>query len=371
MVLLPGCTEGEAKVNVLQWSCKQFARILFSITIASLFTVFQGYDTTRAHEAWFVQEGGHAGEHFSFGPTNLFVILGAALFITLAFAVHHANWFRKIDYMARKAQRVLPSGIEWRMVAILAGIMLIANSVTGVFLAPNLVLPGSGLVIAGGVAQAIVGALLISQFSFLLAGLLVVVVAIPIAFIFLPSAWLIDYGFEYVSLTLALVFFGVTSNCRDKAVCKLIKREPWDLSHLPLPIIRIGLGLTIISLSLRYKLLNPDFALTFLDKYDFNFMPHLGFVGFTNLHFVFAAGIAEFTLGLLLLTGIATRFVAAGLLLFLLTTLIILGIGELIGHLPVIGIAILLVYRGSGTFPVARKRVPIESSVQPSRVSAA
>lgn len=349
-------------MSKLPWFPGGCARILFVLMTLSFFIALEGHETAYAHEAWFVEKGHHAGEHFSMGLTNLLVILGAVLFSLLAFAIHRAKWFRNIDSISDKLQSVLPRGVEWRFVAILAGIMLIANSITGVFLAPDLALPAGSLVVAGSVAQMIVGGLLISQLSFLLAAVLVVAAAIPLASIYLPATWIIDYGFEYVSLTLALVFFGLSSNCRDNYFCrKLIKRDPQDFASLPLPIIRIGLGLTIVALSLHYKLLNPNFALTFLDRYDFNFMPYLGFPGFTNLHFVFAAGVVEFTLGLLLISGIATRLVAAALLAVLLTTLVVLGVADLIGHLPVIGIAVLLVYRGSGTFNLVPARVQAES----------
>jgi uncharacterized membrane protein YphA (DoxX/SURF4 family) len=74
----------------------------------------------------------------------------------------------------------------------------------------------------------------------------------------------------------------------------------------------------------------------------------MGFESFTDLHFTFATGIGELTLGILIAWGIATRFVVATLTLFFLTTLILLGPIELLGHLPLIGIAVLLILRGAG-----------------------
>ncbi len=342
---------------------RRFARISFAVIIPALFIWLQGHGTAWAHEVWFVEEGEHAGEHFSLGLTNLIVVSGAAMFVLLAFAVHRAKWFRNLDSVSEKAQRVLPAGIEWRTVAVLAGIMLIVNSITGVFLAPDLVLPKGSLTIFGRTVQMVIGVLLVSQFSFVLAALAIVAAAVPVAVVYFPASLLIDYGFEYVSLTLALVFFGLSSNCRDRRICTLIKRDPSKFARLPLPTIRVGLGLTMVALSLHYKLVDPNLALTFLDKYDLNFMPYLGFSGFTNLHFVFAAGVAEVTLGLLLIAGVATRLAAAGLLVFLFTTLMILGVGELIGHLPVIGIALVLLYKGAGGFRVARSAV--QSSAEP------
>jgi len=297
--------------------------------------------TAHAHETWFVRKGEHAGEYFSMDVTNLLVILGATVFALSAFAIHRTGWFGNTAALFEKAERLLPSRIQWRTVAILSGITLIANSITGVFLAPDFVLPSNGLVVLGSVIQMTIGVLLVSQISFSLAGALIVVAAIPLAGIYAPGSFLIDHIVHNLALALAFVFVGLSAGYPDK------------LAHLPLPIIRVGLGLTLILLSIHHKLFDPNIALTFLDKYALNFMPLLGFSGFTNLHFVFAAGVAEVTLGFLLLTGIATRFVAAGLAVFLFATLIVLGPVELVGHLPLIGIALLLVCHGSGSPRVA------------------
>ncbi len=94
-------------------------------------------------------------------------------------------------------------------------------------------------------------------------------------------------------------------------------------------------------------------ALTFLDEFNLNFMPYLGFAGFSNLHFVFAAGVAELTIGLMLVSGIATRFVTAVLSIFFLATWVIVGQAELVGHLPLFGLALLLILHGSGSYSPA------------------
>ncbi len=323
----------------------------------------------HAHETWFVKNGQHAGEHFSMDLTYLLVIIGAASVAFSALAIQRTGWFRTLDAFVTKAQRWLPSGIQWRIVAGLTGIMLIANSITGVFLAPDFILPGDGLVILGGMIQLVIGLLLISQISLSLAGALIIMVAIPVAGMYAPGEFLIDYGVEYIALGLAFFFAGLDSEAvrldyhlGKSAIAPLWRR--WggricsmggasEFAHLPLPIIRAGLGLVLIVLSMHHKLTDPNIALTFLDKYQLNFMPQLGLTGFTNLHFVFAAGMAEATLGLLLFAGITTRFVSAGLAIFFLTTLFLLGPIELVGHLPLIGITLMLVCQGSGSRPAA------------------
>ncbi len=329
-----------------------FIELTLAISVLAIFLAMSP-ETTYAHESWFVEEGKHPGERFTPGLINMLLVLGGILFIVLALTIQRAKWFHRINVAVDRATHSLPKGIEWRIVAVLSGIMLIANAIAGVFLAPEMVLPNSGLVFLGRIGQIAIGLLLVTQLSFSLAGLLILVVAVPLATIYFQAGFLIDYGIEFIAIGLAFIFVGLSQNCPDKVarrVCRWMRQRPSNFAHLPLPIARIGLGLTFIALAIHYKLLNPNITLTFLDEYDLNFMRQLGFTGFTNLNFVFAAGIAEITFGLLLAAGIATRFVSAGLLMMLLTTLAIFGPVELIGHLPIVGIVLLLIYRGAGSY---------------------
>ncbi len=331
-------------------------RLIRGVLVLALVSpaIFLGPATRAyAHEGWFVEEGQHAGEYFSVDWTILLITLGTILFLASSAAVERHAWSRQLRVLCDKVQRFLPAGIEWRLVSFLSGAMLIANSFTGVFLAPNLVLPSSELVILGGVAQAVVGLFLLTQVSFLLPGLGILVVALPVAAIFFEPALVVDYAVEFLALAAALAIFGMRATSMDQRICRGLGCSPSPSPHLPVTVIRIGLGLSLVILALHNKLLSPDLALTFLDKYELNFMRYLGFTDFTNLHFVFAAGLMEVALGLLLVSGLATRFAAGSLAMMLLTTMVVLGPSELVGHLPLMGIAFLLVYRGPGRLHLA------------------
>lgn len=309
-----------------------------------------GDSAAHAHEGWFVSEGRHGGEHFLFDLTVLLVAAGTIAFLASVVIIDRSSLYRKLDDLPAKAQRWLPSGAEWRLVAALSGIMLMLNVIMGVYLAPDLVLPTRSLVILGGAVQLLIGVFLLSRQYYPLAGLLTLLVALPLAALYIPASRVFDYVVEFAALALALIFVGLGSGYVDRLVCKLLRHNPAHTQHLPLPIIRIGLGLTFVILALHNKLLSPNMALTFLDQHDLNFVRLLGLSGFTNLHFVFATGLTEVALGLLLVLGVATRFVAAALAGVFLTTLAVLGPIELVGHLPLLGIAILLVYRGPGGY---------------------
>jgi uncharacterized membrane protein YphA (DoxX/SURF4 family) len=128
------------------------------------------------------------------------------------------------------------------------------------------------------------------------------------------------------------------------------------MANLAVPVIRVGVGLTLVTLALHNKLGNPGLTMAFLEEYPLNFMALLGFEGFTNLHFTFAAGLGELTLGILITLGISTRFVVAKLAVFFIATVIALGPIELLGHAPLVGIAVMLILRGSGEWTA--RRVP-------------
>lgn len=329
----------------------RMSRAFLALALA-LIGLYAVGDAAYAHEGWFVSEGQHSGVHFLMDLTIALVAAGSIFFLASVVVMDRSKWYRKLDDLLAQAQGRFPAGTEWRLVAVLLGAMLMANAITGVFLAPDLVLPTQSLVILGGAVQLLIGLFLLSKRYYPLAGLLTLLVALPLAAIYFAPGRLLDYLVEFVALALALVFVGLGSGYLDRLICKWLRHNPARTTHLPLPIVRIGIGLTFIVLALHNKLLSPNMALTFLDQQDLNFMRLLGFSGFTNLHFVFAAGLTEVVLGLLLAMGVATRFVAAALLGFLLTTLAVLGPIELVGHLPFLGITILLVIRGSGGYRV-------------------
>ena len=76
-------------------------------------------------------------------------------------------------------------------------------------------------------------------------------------------------------------------------------------------------------------------------------MPLLGFEHFSNLHFVFAAGAAETTLGLLLMLNMASRLASSALAGMFAISSVVFGMTEALGHLPILGVTLLLALHGS------------------------
>lgn len=302
----------------------------------------------HAHLRWFVSPvEGAQQQQYDLKDTTSLVVLAGALCIAAILCVGH--WQRRRLPYAASLEKLSsrPATIEWRVIAVLGGLMLLDNVRTGVFLAPNLVLPEPWLVTFGAIAQGLLGLILIFQVSFVISGALIVV-ALLLAALYFPVAILLDYLFEFGLLAAAFIAVGPRLSAIDRRIYRMAEVDPQRVDSLPLPLIRIGVGLTLVVLAIHNKLLSPALPLAFLAEYDFNFMPKLGFAGFTDLHFAWATGVAELILGVLLTLGIATRAVTLIITVFFVTTLIVLGPMELTGHLPIFGIAVLLLIRGSG-----------------------
>lgn len=299
-----------------------------------------------AHVRWFTGAGPFASAQFLLDGTTLLVVVGALLYAGSAIFIQRSE---KFDAVTARLVRVARSvkDTDWRLIGVLSGIMLIGNAMTGVYLAPNIELPLGFLRPIGGGAQVVIGLLLLSQVSFLVSGALVLLVAVLTLAVVSPAI-MVDYVFEFVALAGMLVLIGPSCCPVDRRLADRWGLDKPRMASLAVPVIRVGIGLTLVALALHNKLANPGLTMAFLEEYPLNFMRLLGFEGFTDLHFTFAAGLGELTLGILITLGIATRFVVATLTVFFIATLIVLGPIELIGHAPLVGIALMLILRGSG-----------------------
>ncbi len=306
-----------------------------------------------AHVRWFANAGKFANAEFLLDGLTLSLVAGALLYVAACVALERSRAFEDVSHrLASAAEK--GRGIDWRLVAILTGIMLIGNALMGIYLAPNIELPNESLMLVGAVAQFVVGVLLLFQLSYVASGVAILFVAV-LTLLLVPPTIMIDYVFEFVALAVALILVGPRYGRWDSRLFERLDLDPVRLERLAVPVIRVGVGLTLVTLALHNKLGNPGLTLAFLEEYHFNFMMLLGFESFTDLHFTFAAGVGELTLGILIALGIATRFVVATLTLFFLATLILLGPIELLGHAPLIAIAVMLILRGAG------KKVGIET----------
>jgi len=121
-------------------------------------------------------------------------------------------------------------------------------------------------------------------------------------------------------------------------------------------LVRVTLGISLITAALTEKLLDPRAALVFLQRYPgVNFMQDVG-CDYSNRLFALSAGACEVIFGALLLCGWMTRATAAGLLTLLLLSNVYFVVAgcphealvEAVGHLPIIGALAVTLILGRG-----------------------
>ncbi len=218
-----------------------------------------------------------------------------------------------------------PMQLQWRILAIVVGLWLLLNVYHGEFIAPNL--EPNGAWQFSLLLQAVCGVVLLISHRLASVTFCLFLLLLQLMLSVDSSLW-IDYGLELAGFALALHF----SAHAERAVKYL----------------RICLGLQLIVLAVHNKLLNPGMGLAFLAQHPWNFLQMSGLTLFDDASFVVGIGLAEVSLGILLVLGIATRLVAALVIAVFTLTGTLLGIGELMGHVPIVVSFVLIFSLGAG-----------------------
>lgn len=115
-------------------------------------------------------------------------------------------------------------------------------------------------------------------------------------------------------------------------------------------IVRIGTGISLVTLAFTEKLLYPELSMSFLDVHSWNFMQAF-FPWFTNNLFVLSTGFAEMIFGILFIMGYMTRTTTILIAIFFAcsVTAMLLQFGEWeVEDLVVYSAAILFIFFGHG-----------------------
>ena len=350
--------------------------------LLSLLAIGLGTTDAYAHARWFIDDTQIVlHPEFKFDGLYLAMLVGAVLFVAAALTLEMAR--ARIPFLNRWLSRsLLPTLLLWRLVAMVFGATLVINSMAQVFVAPNFAANGSMVLKTMLFLQILIGGMFFTQSRLTWASVAVLVLPALCAWEF-SAVHAIDYAFELVAIGLAMVLMAPALAAPDvetqKQVAAFIPtgfslslrnaRQTYDVawSHanpwrydprggLPptdreaqaIAVLRTLFGLQLIVLAAHDKLLEPGVSLAFVDKYSFVNVPALlGASQFTNLHFVFGAGLAEISFGMLLLANVAVRGACAILLFMFTTTAVVFGLEELVGHLPIIAMLILLMASGS------------------------
>ena len=301
-----------------------------------------------AHETWFTD----ARPPFDWGfalawPSAILVVSAVAVALLWRLAV---RLFPSPELpFLRPLGRLAP----WmpRLLAIHAGVSLLAQAARGTYLAPALDLPPGPAGTLLAVAEGLVGVWLITGFR-IRAGAALLVAAGPLgmpAYGVLPILERMDL--LGIALFLAIVPPEETPGGAVEA--------PADRLAPALFVLRLLVGGSLVVLAFTEKLARPDLALAFLEKFPaFNIIRAAG-IPVSDLEFVRIAGVVELLFGLLLISGALPQLavIAAGIPFN--ATLFFLGVPELLGHLPIYGAMLaLLVYGSSARWAWATSWVP-------------
>jgi len=301
-----------------------------------------------AHVRWFIDSDYDVNINFEVDFMFSVIIAGAILTIlALPFMNKSKTYHDFCDWIDKNIS--LPFGFEWRLISGLTGMMLIINSMAGDFLAPNIVIESESLLQIAIVAQTLVGILLLFHISYAVSGLLVLVALIPTVII-VPIGVTIDYAAELISLSLALIFIGPSISKVDRLLFEKLNLDWRSVRQYALPTVRVGVGLTLITLALHNKLLDPAPSVAFMQHHNWNFFPAIGFGVISDLNFVLFAGITEMLIGVAICFNQIMRWATLFIAILLTITLTLLGYGELVGHLPLFGLGILFILKGGGSF---------------------
>jgi uncharacterized membrane protein YphA (DoxX/SURF4 family) len=326
--------KGSVKVAAsLADSYGAFSFRIFSLFVLSILTI---PSIVSAHVKWFATPGTYVRPYQITGVPVILTILGCLLVICIG-----AYLDRKLSvpkwtghFMNRWASAALS------IASIGFGLSFIIFSIQGFIFAPNL--SATPLLLA---IQAIAGVMIFLGLFEKVGGFLLVV---------LFGLSVRQFGFMEMMDTFEMLGFALYAMIVGRPKWRIVdihifKNITHKLHAYGVPILRVATGLNLIILGFSEKIMAPSLTQDFLARYDWNFMYHmLGLEWFTDYWFAFCAGSVEVLFGVFLLFGLITRITIVGLAVFLVTTLILLGPLELIGHLPHFSIAIVLLVMGAG-----------------------
>jgi len=312
---------------------------------------------TLLHERWFIDSTPFPLTWEGVTDPGALAAAGIAVAITAAAALLSRQ--RKSDPVPGP----LDLGANERSLAILYGslpailaahlaVTLIVSGINVELFAPNLVLREPGSVPLQSPFAAVAAVLQIAVALALFYGAFTRTAAL--ALVALWAAGVVHFGpvlmleqaiVPGIALTLAVTGRGPFAV--DALLSARRGRPRLHRLHHAITPLRIGTGISLVTLALSEKLWNLPLGLAFLERYPVNLLPGLGLpVG--DRTFLLMAGAVELLAGLLLITNTYVRLGIVVLWLPFNLTLAAFGWRELVGHLPVYGAMAVIAIWGSG-----------------------
>ena len=289
-----------------------------------------------AHVNWFVEPGTEALPNYSLRDPVF--LLWAWVAVAL---VGVSIWLDGKLPTLRVAQSKMRHDFM-EILRVFTGMSFLLTAYEGALVAPHkLATGGFGLSLL--FLQAVIGIMLIANRWVKYAAMLMLALYAGVIFKFGLMSTL-----EYAivpGIAMFLMFNAIeTPTLRDKL-------KPYSVDAL-----RIWTGVSLVALAIGEKLAPSALGQVFVATYEWNFMEMLGFEIFQDRMFVLAAGMVELAIGMCLILGTTVRLAVLTLSIMMALSNIVFilqdnkeaALVEFIGHMPIIGIALLLLLLGYG-----------------------
>lgn len=298
-----------------------------------------------AHEKWF-----HDTESYGLRwdllvrPLPL-TFIGLVLLVTFAAGFY---WLKRgkgfvpgpEDFGTTEDRRAALYGLVPAILAIHIAVPLLVSGVQGELFTPNNKVPGVWMYAFGLAQTGIALAIFYGALTRLAA---VALGVLWFAGIFLVGLEPMLESSMYLGFAAFFFLAGRGPISIDRLIFPALEPSP-QLMEKAIPVLRMGLGLSLVFVAFTEKFANIPLALSFLERYPLNFTAALG-IPMSNETFILCAGSVELLVGLWILFGIFPREIILIAWVPINLTLTIFNWTELIGHLPIYGtFAVLLIW---------------------------
>jgi uncharacterized membrane protein YphA (DoxX/SURF4 family) len=310
---------------------------LHNLAAVSLFSLFFSPAAT-AHVKWFVDTTVAQANHYqSYGFFDLAVLIWIAIGCLLIGAAILLDI--KLPNREFSHQKVRSFIVD--LLSFCCGLSLLVTAIDGSLIAPHYIAHG-GLGYSLLLLQVIVGVLFVINRYILQAAVLLLILYAGLLILYGLSE-VIEY-LNYIGIALFLLLSNVPTKLFNLSV------QPFGIAML-----RMFTGVALIALGISEKLLGAKYGQAFIATYDWNFMANLGLEFFSDQLFVLSAGVMEVVFGIILILGVVTRINILVIAIFMLASNITFviqsnqqaAVMELIGHLPIIASALVLLLFGN------------------------
>lgn len=292
--------------------------------------------SAAAHVNWFVEAEATPLPNYSFNDPVflLWVAIACAMICT-------SIWLDGKLPTLRVAQSSLRHDFM-EILRVFTGMSFLLTAYEGALVAPHKAADGTiGLALL--FLQAAIGLMLIANRWIMSAAILILVLHIGVALKFglLPAL-------EY-AIILGIAFFLLFNTIPDEAW--KAKLKPYSVDAL-----RIWTGISLVALAFGEKLAPSALGQVFVAEYQWNFMQALGVDFFDDRLFVLSAGMVEAVIGIVLILGTTVRIAVLALSVMMALSNVVFiiegnneaALVEFIGHMPIIGVALILLLLGYG-----------------------